>query len=109
MNLAPRNQKGTNRTQIWTTIQLVYDNVHAALWASLCVGVLYFLFFIAPSLPAARTQYAMQQDQAISAESRHYCQKWGMPTGTHRHFVCILDLQTIRSNVYRRDSADALF
>jgi hypothetical protein len=96
-------------SKTWTMVHAVYDNIHAALWAALCVFVLYFIAVVAPGLPAARALFEHQRLQEISAESRNYCEKWGMPTGTFRHETCVHDLITIRANVEKRIVDDSFF
>lgn len=93
-------------SRIWTFVEAVYDNVHTALWATLCAFVLYGIAFVLPSLPAMRANMEQQRQAEIAAESRHYCEKWGMPAGSPRHMLCVLDLQKIRTNVEHRLAPD---
>ena len=93
-------------SRIRMIVETVYHNIHAALWATLCVSVLYGIVFILPALPAMHARMEQQRLAEIAAESRHYCEKWGMPAGTHRNVLCTLDLQTIRANVERRMALD---
>ncbi len=93
-------------SKIRTIVEAAYDNVHAALWAALCVFVLYAIVFAIPGIPAARARMESQRLAEITAESRFYCEKWGIPAGTHRHVLCTLDLQKIRANVIRRIDLD---
>jgi hypothetical protein len=105
--LPPRSCKRLNAmTKVRRIVEAAYDNVHAALWATLCIFLLYAIVFIVPSIPAARTRMKLQRLSEIAAENRFYCEKWGMPVGTHRHVLCTLDLQTIRANVERRIDPD---
>ena len=93
-------------SKIRRIVETIYDNVHAALWAILCVYVLYTAVFVMPGIPAARARLEGQRLSEIAAENRFYCEKWGMPVGTHKQVLCTLDLQTIRANVERRMNLD---
>ena len=93
-------------SRIWTIVETVYDNIHAALWAVLCALVLYGIVVVMPTLPAMRARMEQQRLAEISAESRYYCEKWGMPAGSHRHMLCVLDLEKIRANVEHRMALD---
>jgi hypothetical protein len=97
-----------SRQSALAAVRVIYDEVHAALWAGHCVGLLYFVTVVAPALPAARANMERQRMQEIAAESHAYCEKWGMPAGTHRHVLCVLDLQAIRTKVEQREAADSL-
>lgn len=90
-------------------IEFVYDNIHAALWTALCMFILYFAFVTAPALTAAHARLKRQRLREIGEESRIYCEKWGMPAGTHRHLQCTLDLQVIRARVEQRLAEDSWF
>lgn len=90
----------------WPIVEAAYDNIHAALWAILIVFTLYTVIFILPGLPAARARLERQRLAEIAAESRFYCEKWGMPVGSQREVLCMLDLQEIRTNVERRIDRD---
>lgn len=93
-------------SKIRTIVEAAYDNVHAALWATLCVFTLYTIVFVVPGIPAARARMERARLSEIAAENRFYCEKWGMPAGTHRHVLCTLDLQQIRASVERRIGLD---
>jgi hypothetical protein len=87
----------------------IYDNVHAALWATLLVFVLYFAVFVAPTLPAARARAESQRVLEISAEHDFYCEKWKMGPGTQAYPQCILDLQAFSASVEKRIIDDMEF
>jgi hypothetical protein len=95
--------------KIWSIVQVVYDNVHAALWAALCTFVLWFLIFMVPKFPAAQAYLESQRIHELLEESRYYCEKWGMPLGTQQHEMCLRDLQVIRNKVERRIEEDRFF
>ena len=92
--------------KIWVIVETAYDNVHAALWAALCAFILYTVVVVIPGIPATRAQMQRQQAAEIAAENRFYCERWGMPAGSHRYLLCTFDLQKIRANVERRDDPD---
>lgn len=93
----------------WSIFSNVYDVTHAGLWALLCAFALYFCVLIAPGLPAARAKFERERVLEIAAESRAYCEKWGMQEGTDLHEQCTVDLQAIRAKVEQRIAADAFF
>ena len=95
--------------RIYPLVRSIYDEVHAALWALLVAGVLYFLTAILPQLPAKRAEAERQRIREIAAENRYYCGKFGMPAGTHFHVQCVLELQELRARIERRLMEDEQF
>jgi hypothetical protein len=81
------------------TLQRIYDEVHAALWASLIVGVLYFLTMVLPQLPARQVETERLREQAVADENARYCESWGMPAGTRRNMECTFDLRQLRAKI----------
>jgi hypothetical protein len=45
----------------------------------------------------------------ISQENKRYCEKWGMPAGTHEHIICTMDLDAIRAEVEWRIAEEYKF
>ncbi|HEX5507620.1 MAG TPA: hypothetical protein VFX37_03875 [Pseudolabrys sp.] len=90
----------------WCKFTRVYNHVHAALWATLFVFVIYTVVIVTPQLVAAKAALEREQARKIAAENSSYCVKWGMPAGTHRHTLCTLDLQQLRANVAQRLTGD---
>ncbi len=86
----------------WEKVGRLYDNVEAALWATLLAFVLYFTVFIIPKLPETRARNERVWVQEISAENELYCEKLGMKLGTEKHNQCLLDLGEFRMNVEKR-------
>jgi len=86
----------------WARIHAIYDNVHAALWALLCAFVVWTVVVVVPKLPAAREKFERVRAQEIAVENKFYCEKWGMPVGTHTHTLCTLDLQQLRAKIAKR-------
>ena len=84
--------------------QSIYDYVHLALWAILAAFVLFFLAFIAPSLPEAAARAERLRIQEISQENESYCAKWQMGLGTTMHDQCISDLQELRWKAENRSA-----
>jgi hypothetical protein len=97
------------QSKVQRIIRRIYDEVHAALWATLCVGTIYVAIFIVPHLPEIRAKADSRRIQEVTAENRFYCNKWGMPEGTNRFTLCELDLQKIRATAERRISSDDFF
>lgn len=90
-----------------TAIQRIYDEVHAALWALLITGVLYFLTMVAPQLPARQAEIERLRENADAAENVGYCEKWGMPAGTQSNTQCVLDLRQLRAKI-EQETVDEL-
>jgi hypothetical protein len=82
-------------------IRRVYDTVHMALWALLVAGAAFLLLHI-PQMRDARAIAEAKRALEISQENKRYCEKWGMPAGTHEHIICTMDLDAIRAEVERR-------
>jgi hypothetical protein len=93
----------------WAITIWIYDNVHAALWSVLIAGMICFSIFVIPKMPEARAKAEWLRAQETSTEDKFYCEKWGMPQGTHEHNICILDLQRIPANIQKRIDDDTLF
>ncbi|HLH90275.1 MAG TPA: hypothetical protein VKX28_17635 [Xanthobacteraceae bacterium] len=87
-----------------TAVRMVYDSVEYALWAVLVAFVIYFVIFVAPTMPAAvrQAESARALDQAAANTS--YCEKWGMKRGTHEHTLCTMDLQDLRRKIDQENS-----
>ena len=56
-----------------TIVQSIYDYV---LWATLAAFVVFFLAFIAPTLPQAAARAEALRIQEIAQEIEGYCAKW---------------------------------
>ena len=85
----------------WEKVGRLYDNVEAALWATLLAFVLYFTVFIIPKLPEIRSRNERVRVQEIAAENATYCEKFGMRVGTDKHNR-LLDLREFRMKVEKR-------
>jgi hypothetical protein len=85
----------------WTIIHQIYDTLHMALWALGIAWVVFLLLHI-PEMRDARTRADAQLAQQISNENKFYCEKWGMPAGTHEHVICTMDLVRIRQETEQR-------
>jgi hypothetical protein len=93
---------------IWTIIRQIYDTIHSALWALLIAGTVFLLLHI-PQMRDARRIVEGQQALEIAQENKGYCEKWGMPAGTHEHIICTMDLDAIRAKVEQRIADDNNF
>jgi hypothetical protein len=72
-----------------------------AFWVAAILAVVLAFFMGRPPIIAQRTAQ-------IAADSKAYCEKWGMPAGTSQHADCIRDLTEIRHQQARRDAEDAM-
>jgi hypothetical protein len=95
--------------KVWETISRVYDNVHAALWATLLAAVIYFAIFVLPKVPAMREQYQRDRAQEIADENALYCKKLNMKGGTAAYNECLLILGDFRAKVEQRDYDESQF
>jgi len=68
--------------RVWELISHVYDNVHAALWATLLAFVIYLGIFVIPMMPRIQEQYQRVRAQEIADENALYCKKLNMKVGT---------------------------
>jgi hypothetical protein len=84
----------------------VYDNVHAALWATLLAVVIYLGIFVMPMLPSIREQYQRARAQEIAAENALYCNKLNVKVGTQAYNECLLVLGDFRLKVEQRISSE---
>jgi hypothetical protein len=92
----------------WTIIHQIYDTLHMALWALGIAWVMFLLLHI-PQMRDARAIAEAQRVLEISQENKLYCEKWGMPAGTHEHITCTMDLDAIRAKVEQRIAEDSVF
>jgi hypothetical protein len=93
----------------WEVIHRIYDNVQTALAAVACAVGLYFVMFVLPHVSEIQAAVESERILQIAAESRHYCEKWGMHEGTENYLRCTLDLQQIRANAEARLIASDIF
>lgn len=90
-------------------VKRVYDNVEAALWATLLAFVIYFIVFTLPNMRKISEQNEIAQVQEIAAEKASYCEKFGMKVGTDKYNQCLLDLGEFRMKVEKRMSDQSEF
>jgi hypothetical protein len=90
-------------------VRRVYDNVEAALWATLLAFVIYFIVFTLPNMRRISEQNEIAQLQEIAAENASYCEKFGMIAGTENFNHCLLDLGEFRMKVENRMSDHSEF
>jgi hypothetical protein len=77
-----------------------------ALWVLAAVSALLFVYGAVYSSPNARFIAAQQRQDAIEYESRAFCERHGIPSGTREHTLCAADLADIRANERRRTLDD---
>lgn len=81
--------------RILELISHVYDNAHAALWATLLTFVIYLGIFVIPMLPSIREQYQRVRAQELN-----------MKVGTQAYNECLLVLGDFRLKVEQRISSE---
>jgi hypothetical protein len=92
--------------KVWELISQVYDNVHAALWATALAFVIYLGIFVIPMLPSIQEQYQRVRAQEIADENALYCEKLNMKAGTQAYNECLLVLGDFRLKVEQRISSE---
>lgn len=90
-------------------IHHIYDTVHAGLWALLCAGLAVVALVGLPHMSELRAAAETQRVLDIAAESRFYCERWGMAAGSPEYVRCTVDLQAIRATVRHRIADDLEF
>ena len=85
----------------WPVIRRLNNEINVVLWAVGLAGAVYLLLHI-PEMRDARVRADAQLAQQISDENKFYCEKWGMPSGTHEHVICTMDLVHIRQETEQR-------
>ena len=99
----------TKPSRLLHAVRRVYDEVEAALWASLVAFVIFFSVFVVPEIPQKQFEAMLVRDREVAVENDRYCTKWGKQAGTREHMLCTMDLQELRSRIVQRLRDDALF
>ena len=89
-----------------TLLGRVYDHVELGLWAMLVAGLIVFVAFVAPGIPAAQQRSAAERQAAFEHECDFYCARWGMGPGTRGYSKCASDLHQFRESVVKQLAAD---
>jgi hypothetical protein len=77
----------------------LHSEIECALWATLLAGVLFFVVFVAPEIPAAQRRAAAAEAVQFISLCSQYCEKWGLPRGSLRHTECMQDLKQFRAEI----------
>jgi hypothetical protein len=77
----------------------LHSEIECALWATLLTGVLFFVLFVAPEIPAAQRRAAAAEAVQFISQCSQYCEKWGLPRGSRRHTECMQDLKQFRAEI----------
>ncbi len=75
----------------------------------IALAVIGFVVWITHNGAAARAVIEQQRSDEIAAESRAFCEKWGMASGTQQHIQCVADLRAIRERHIKRTEEDYAF
>ena len=102
-------KRQTAKSDIRAIAQRAYDTVEIALWAGLLAFVIFFVVFVAPSVPKNQAIQETARLHALGDEQEHYCEKWGKRAGTREHALCVLDLQQYRATIERQLLASSLY
>ena len=77
----------------------LHFEIECALWAMLLTGVLFFVVFVAPEIPAAQRRAAAAEAVQFISQCSQYCEKWGLPRGSPWHAACMQDLKQFRAEI----------
>jgi Na+/H+ antiporter NhaC len=91
--------------RVWELIGHVYNNVYAALWATLLAFVIYLGIFVIPMMPSIQ-EHQRVRAQEIADENALYCKKLNMKVGTQAFNECLLVLGDFRLKVEQRISSE---
>ena len=84
----------------------LYDWANRAAWVAAALSVPLFLYIAVYAAPAARVISQQQEREAIERENIVFCEKHGMPVGTHEYALCAEDLMDIRAKQGQRTAED---
>lgn len=90
------------------TIWIAHGTAYVFLWCLLAAWTAVLLFSI-PHISEARAVAERERMQAISAENKFYCEKWGLRANSHEHVICTMDLNEIRARTEESLMEDRLF
>lgn len=82
-----------------TYLARLHFEIECALWALSFTGVLFFVVFVAPGIPAAQRRAAAAEAVQFIRQCSQYCEKWGIPRGSLRHAECMQDLKQFRADI----------
>lgn len=77
----------------------LHFEIECALWAMLLTGVLFFVVFVAPGIPAAQRRAAAAEAVQFISQCSQYCETWGLARGSLQHAVCMQDLKQFRAAI----------
>lgn len=77
----------------------LHFEIECALWALLLTGVLFFVVFAAPEIPAIQRRAAAAEAAQFISRCSQYCEKWGLQRGSLRHTECMQDLKQFRAEI----------
>lgn len=88
------------------------STIHVSGWqvvyALVCAGLVVIGLYVAlVSAPALRVAARAELQQAIAAETRAFCEKFGMSVGTPEYSACSQELAIVRRKQADRDIASA--
>jgi hypothetical protein len=103
-DIRPTGSSLTNATM--QALTWMYDWGNRAAWVAAALSVPFFLYVAVYAAPAARLVAQQQEREAIERENIAFCEKYGMPVGTHQYALCAEDLMDIRTKQKRRLAED---
>jgi hypothetical protein len=99
-DIRPTGSSLTNATM--QALTWMYDWGNRAAWVAAALSLPFFLYVTVYAAPAARLVAQQQEREAIERENIAFCEKHGMPVGTHQYALCAEDLMDIRAKQNRR-------
>jgi hypothetical protein len=83
-------------------LSAIYEWGNRAAWIAAAVTAILFFYAVIYAFPIARLAALQQARDVAEEENRAFCEKHGMPFGTHEHTLCAEDLMDIRANERQR-------
>jgi len=80
--------------------------VLSAFLSALAAALLVWIVLHGPEMAAANSRAAVLREAELAAQDRIFCENWGLPSGSHEHTLCTLDLKKMRDDQERRRSED---
>ena len=85
----------------------VYDETHAALWATLIASLVFFTIFGVPNIRNNRGTIAAAIAQEIEQEHAFYCRRWKFQPSEPAYESCMADLEALRQSTIKRLVVDS--
>ena len=86
---------------MYAVLTSLYDWGNRAAWAATALSIPFWLH-VAQEYPKARLIAVQQRLDTTARESNAFCEKYGMPSGTRKHRLCVDDLMGFQAKQEHR-------